>query len=260
MRNFLKFHIACIKHAWRDSWKLANAWYGIWGAPLLWLILWLGRAKLTLPDDPLLSATIIALLSIGATWVAVFVARLVLAPSLLNTELTARIDEQDAQIAALREQASPRLAFGRIKDDLAYDSASKVTAERKLIEIVNVGNEMLRECIVVVERVSFDDGAVVEPRAAIKTTARDADQVSTRFKLSPDIPKELVLASRETGNIRMAGIHRLCLEAAELHLNRGKSGLIEIAAGCEVGQPIRATLRFSVDEKYVLTLGPAEAS
>src|SRR5690348_1867215 len=100
-----------------------------------------------------------------------------------------------------------------------------------------------RECIAVVERVSFDDKdeppAVIEPRAAIKTTARDADGVSGRFKLSPDIPKELVLVSRETGNARMPGFHKLCLEACEVHLNRGKSGLIEIAAGCEVGQPRR---------------------
>jgi hypothetical protein len=97
----------------------------------------------------------------------------------------------------------------------------------------------------VVERVLFDDDAVVEPRAAIKTTARDADGVSGRFKLSPGIPKELVLTSRETGNARMPGIHRLCLEACELHLNRGKSGLIEIAVGCEVGKPTSgSTLTF----------------
>jgi hypothetical protein len=58
----------------------------------------------------------------------------------------------------------------------------------------------------------------------------------------------------------MPGIHRLCLEACELHLNRGKSGLIKIAAGCEVGQPARKSFRFSVDEKYVLTVEPTEVS
>jgi hypothetical protein len=65
----------------------------------------------------------------------------------LETRLSARIDEQAAQIADLREQIKPRLALGRIKGQLAYDSTAEVTAERKLIEIVNAGNEMLRECI-----------------------------------------------------------------------------------------------------------------
>ena len=70
----------------------------------------------------------------------------------MQTRLSARIDEQALQIARLREQINPRLVFGRIKDDLAYDSTTKITAEQKLIEIVNTGNEMVRECIVVVER------------------------------------------------------------------------------------------------------------
>jgi hypothetical protein len=55
----------------------------LWGAPLLWAALYFGRLKLTLPDDPLASGTFIAVLSIVATWTAVFSFRLVTAPSRL---------------------------------------------------------------------------------------------------------------------------------------------------------------------------------
>jgi len=91
MRNFLEFYRECIKHAWRDSLKLAYAAHGLWGTLLLWAGLWLGRAKLPLPDDPILAGFIITLLSIAASWVAVFLVRFSSAPPMLSCSHTAAV-------------------------------------------------------------------------------------------------------------------------------------------------------------------------
>jgi hypothetical protein len=177
----------------------------------------------------------------------------------LETELNARISDLEQRITALGEEVKPRLAFGRLKDDLVFDTEGNTTTERKYLEIRNTGNEMLEKCLAVVEAIEFDDGTLIEPQAALATTARDFDGTGRRFSLGPGIPKHLVFISREIGNPRAPGFHKVMLENHNIPLNRGKSGLIQIAAGGEIGAPTRLKLRFAVDEEYKLTLEPVVA-
>ncbi|HUZ30837.1 MAG TPA: hypothetical protein VMV19_01830 [Xanthobacteraceae bacterium] len=101
MARYFKFVWRCAKDAWRGSFVLANAWYGLWGPVLVWLVwkYWRGT-PLTLPDR--LDGYAIGLLFafLGATWVGLLVFRFLLAPSKLYWEQHDRAEQFQTQLNA----------------------------------------------------------------------------------------------------------------------------------------------------------------
>ncbi len=74
------FYGLCARAALSDSFSIANAWAGLWGPFLLWGLTWLFGRTMTLPDKLDWYALWFVLALLGATWMAVFLVRLVLAP------------------------------------------------------------------------------------------------------------------------------------------------------------------------------------
>lgn len=184
----------------------------------------------------------------------VYVWKFVTAPARIKCEQDQHILDLKTNVELLKDSMKPRLVFGEIKEVIRYDPESQTSFDRTIIDIINTGNEMFRECAVFVERVVFDDGSLVEPRSQLRTEARHEDGVVGRFKLSPNISKSIVLIEKADGDVRNPGVYQLYLENYTLPLHRGKAGIIEIAAGAEIGQPAKLVLRFAVDEKYTLTV------
>jgi hypothetical protein len=83
MGEFLKFQWLCAKEAWRGSFILANAWYGLWGPVLIWLgSYWWGHPlKLSVNLDRYAIGLVLACLA--ATWVGLLIARFLIAPAQL---------------------------------------------------------------------------------------------------------------------------------------------------------------------------------
>lgn len=83
MRSVAAFYWLCVKEAWRGSFSLANAWSGLWGPLLLWAIAASRGYTVTLPDKLDLAALTLVFAFLGATWVALFLVRLLIAPAAL---------------------------------------------------------------------------------------------------------------------------------------------------------------------------------
>jgi hypothetical protein len=92
LRETIKFWGLCIKHAFRDSFSIANAWSGLWGPLLLWLVIKWGGYKVNLPEDAIGQAVVMTLAGAVATWFGVLVVRFIRAPALVYWEQRQKAD------------------------------------------------------------------------------------------------------------------------------------------------------------------------
>jgi hypothetical protein len=93
MRKFICFVWFCLWDAASGSLKISNAWSGLWGPFILWVLLaWFGYDVKKTPDT-LLTITLFGLIFLITTWVAFFSVRLIGAPSRLYWRMR---DQRDA--------------------------------------------------------------------------------------------------------------------------------------------------------------------
>jgi hypothetical protein len=151
----------------------------------------------------------------------------------------------------LVEIVRPRIKLGDIKEHIEFPDGG--TLDQQHLEVQNIGKGILRECLVTIDKVIWDDGATIEPRVSLATVARAREGKFGRFNLDGNLPKQLLLTSRDLSDVRNPGAHTLMGERYPIPLHRGKSGNVFLTAAASEGDPNRLVLRFSVDEKYVLT-------
>lgn len=102
MVEFFKFQWLCAKEAWRGSFDLANAWYGLWGPVIIWLgSYWWGH-PLTLPDKLDGYAIGLVFAFLGATWVGLLIARFFSAPARLYWNQFRNVRALEANIVSLK--------------------------------------------------------------------------------------------------------------------------------------------------------------
>jgi hypothetical protein len=114
----LSFYCIWVRGAFRDSFKIANAWSGLWGPPLLYAFVKWGGYKVNLPEDPIAQAVVLGLAGIVATWVAVLVVQLIQEPAQIFLEQTEKNDSLKDKINALEAQLAqkPRLRLSYAAD------------------------------------------------------------------------------------------------------------------------------------------------
>jgi hypothetical protein len=126
----------CIKFAWRGSISLANAWAPVLGAAAIWLALWLLGFEMIVPDR--LPGLIVVVCScIGAAWLILFFARLILvAPWVLHRDAQRKTIEADERLAIYELDKAQleilklrwdRYGIGKIVLDFSIKNYSKPT-------------------------------------------------------------------------------------------------------------------------------------
>ena len=153
----------------------------------------------------------------------------------------------------LADITRPRIKFGDLKEHVEFRDDK--TFDQQLIQVQNDGVGILRDCLVIVEKVYWNnDGSTFESRAALATEIRAREGKFGRFNLDAGSPKQIVLTSRDLSDVRNPGRHEIISENLSIPLDRGKSGKIYLVATAVEGGPDRLELKFSVDEKYRLII------
>jgi hypothetical protein len=94
----------CLAYAWRGSFTLANAWQGLWGTILLWAFGYWRKIPVTIPDKVDDYALLFLLVSLGATWVGVFLFQFLIAPAKLYWQERDRAASIEAELKAARKE------------------------------------------------------------------------------------------------------------------------------------------------------------
>jgi hypothetical protein len=158
----------------------------------------------------------------------------------------------------LAEIVRPRIKLGGTKEHLEFPSGGG-TLDQQHLTVQNIGKGLLRECMVTVDKITWDnDGGTVEPGVALATVSRAREGLVGRFNLDAGSPKQLLLTSRDLSDIRNPGHHVIMGERYPVPLFRGKSGVVYLTAVADEGEPDRISLRFLVDEKYQLSFVRAD--
>jgi hypothetical protein len=140
--HYLRFWRDCVEEAFAGSFDIANAWSGLWGPILTWLIFhWQGHT-LKLPDQLDLYAIGLVLWFLGTTWMGVVAFRLVGAPARRYAKLQATIPA--APISDLSITLHDGLAYEAMTVDCFGRSLPDTSAW--IVRIKNNGNQLLQKC------------------------------------------------------------------------------------------------------------------
>jgi hypothetical protein len=140
--GYLRFWWACVKDAWEGSLNLANAWSGLWGPFLLWLVFYWRGQSLRLPDQLDSYALLLGLSLLGATWIGVFAVRLAGAPARLYAKLHRTIPMAPTSDIAIN--VSNKFAYYHGMLDAAGHELP--TAKVFIVRVVNTGARYLQKC------------------------------------------------------------------------------------------------------------------
>jgi hypothetical protein len=179
----MRFYWLCAQDAWRGSLNLANAWSGLWGPVLVYLVtLWWRGKPLTLPDQLDEYMLLLVLSFLGATWIALLIGRFVTAPARLYARLEASIP------APIESDLEASLG------DKVYemDPDPSLMYVAFCVKVRNRGNSFLRNCQVTFgsgERVRYP----VSPPFALRR-GESVERVFVRTKHNDPDPSAYVTA------------------------------------------------------------------
>jgi hypothetical protein len=112
----LCFYWIWIRGAFRDSFKIANTWSGLWGAALLYAVIWWRGYKMSLPEDPIAQTAVLALLAAGATWVAILIVQFIQEPAQIFFAQKDKIKNLEDQLHVAKNAAGKphiRLSYAK---------------------------------------------------------------------------------------------------------------------------------------------------